>query len=393
MRIIHICPDEKFIDAVWETFESLEPGKNRYLVLGDDRELRYISKARVEFIGKQPWNNQKLYIQLREASCVILHSLNIEHIRLINSRYMEDVNFVWLGFGYDYYDYIAGSVSGLCLSRTAALVRSSKQGVIQWLSKCAKKAKLRGVLVRYLKRKAIKRINFFSPVLEVEYDLVKAAFFSSTNFPKVARYNYGVNAKFFDALGCQEAVIPGPNILLGNSANPTNNHIEAIELLADLELGGRLVITPLSYGYRDRSYIEKVCKYGRQKLGDNFKPLVGFLPYQEYVDLLSSCGFVLMNHKRQQALGNIQMQVARGATVFLRKENPIYSWYEEIGVIVCDIDSISSCRGIVDLALDLVVCDMNRRIVVENFGWNAHLNRTRKFIEQVTYPLLSKPTF
>ncbi|MDZ7680670.1 MAG: hypothetical protein U5J63_02895 [Fodinibius sp.] len=40
----------------------------------------------------------------------------------------------------------------------------------------------------------------------------------------------------------------GSNILLGNSSSATNNHLEAFELLQNLELRDRKVVTPLSYG-------------------------------------------------------------------------------------------------------------------------------------------------
>lgn len=383
MRLIHICPDEKFIDAAWEAFEAVEPGKSRYLVLGDERELRHISRAPVEFTGKKPWRDQELYKILRNASCVILHSLNGNNVRLVNSKYARSINFVWVGFGYDYYDTIAGSVSGLYLSRTAELLHSRSCSLKEQLSRWLR-VKPRGVLLKHWRRKAINRINYFSPVLEAEYELVKASFRGNANFPNLARYNYGVNAKLFEKLAEEEGTKLGPNILLGNSSNPTNNHIEAIDLLSGLNLGERMVIAPLSYGHADDRYIESVCSYGVQKLGDNFKPIMGFLPYEEYVDLLSSCGIVLMNHKRQQALGNLQMQIARGATVFLRRDNPVFAWYDGMGVVVRDIENISGCRSISDMVLDFDSSNSNRRIVVENFGWNMHLNLTRRFIDQVT---------
>lgn len=382
MKLVHICPDEKFIDAAYETFETLEPGKNRYLFLGSERKLRHITRTPIEFTGHQPWKNAYLYKELNDASAVILHSLAGDLRKFASSKFATGINFVWVGFGYDYYGFIFDSTSDYYLNKTAELVNLSRGGPIQQLFGSAYHT-LRRTVRQQAQRRAISRISYFSPVLESEYSLVKRAFPDMNSFPKQAQFKYGVNAKMFDKLPSTGNTQLGPNILIGNSANPTNNHVEAIDLLADIDLADRAVIVPLSYGYNNSLYIKSVCSYGKERLGSRFKPLTEFLSYQDYADLLESCSFVLMNHKRQQALGNIQMQIARGASVFLRRESPVFDWYQNMGVSVFDIEGISSARSIADLAISTDDRDRNCAVVAKNFNLSAHLKRTRAFINEI----------
>src|SRR5690554_5505015 len=189
MSFIHLCPDEKFIDAAWDTFETLAPGQSRYWVHGEQRELRNIHRATIEFVGKEPWAKKDLYEPLREASCVILHSLDGVHAKLVASRLSRGVNFVWVGFGYDYYDLIFPSVSDLYMDLTTETLKGLSKGRIRGPLKALRR-KLGRELYKYKRRKAIKRLNYFSPVLESEYNLVKLAFRSHFKFPRPARYNY-----------------------------------------------------------------------------------------------------------------------------------------------------------------------------------------------------------
>jgi len=124
--------------------------------------------------------------------------------------------------------------------------------------------------------------------------------------------------------------LSGSDILLGNSATSTNNHVEAMQVLAKLGMEGRKVIVPLSYG--DMRYQEKIIKIGEKILGKSFIPLINYMPLSEYDQAVSNCGNLIMNHIRQQAIGNISSALLRGGRVFLRPENPIYKFYTRMGV-------------------------------------------------------------
>lgn len=121
------------------------------------------------------------------------------------------------------------------------------------------------------------------------------------------------------------------NIQLGNSAHPEGNHIEAMEILADQDLGERKVIVPLSYGKPE--YRDIILSVGRQLLGDKFQPLTEFMPLDAYNEIVGQCGVVVMNQYRQQGLGNIMASLWRGDVVFLASE-VVYNSYREFGLSV-----------------------------------------------------------
>ncbi|HAH49907.1 MAG TPA: 4-alpha-L-fucosyltransferase, partial [Balneola sp.] len=70
------------------------------------------------------------------------------------------------------------------------------------------------------------------------------------------------------------------NILVGNSSDPGNCHLEMFralkEELAKKGLQNYNIVCPLSYGSDDHA--EKVIKKGELLFGSNFMPLTNFLP-------------------------------------------------------------------------------------------------------------------
>jgi len=79
-------------------------------------------------------------------------------------------------------------------------------------------------------------------------------------------------------------------------------------------------------------YQEQIIQMGEEILGESFIPLTNYLSLPEYNQTVSGCGNLVMNHIRQQAMGNISSALLRGGKVFLRLENPIYKHYTRMGV-------------------------------------------------------------
>jgi len=160
----------------------------------------------------------------------------------------------------------------------------------------------------------------------------------------------------------------GPDVLLGNSASPTNNHLEALSLLRErLPPGGRLV-APLSYGKAPRGYAQAVVEAGRDALGVRFEPLTEWLPIAAYNARIASCGWVIMNHRRQQAVGNICAALYRGATVYMRRDNPLYGFFTDLGVALLAIEALEADRGVPLLPLTAEQQQRNRGAIEARYG-------------------------
>jgi hypothetical protein len=103
---------------------------------------------------------------------------------------------------------------------------------------------------------------------------------------------------------------------------------------------------------------------------------------QDYYLKISSCSVCIMNHLRQQALGNISMMLFWGAKVFLNNDNILYKYLKDSGFFVYPIDDI--CR-LGDIALaDLSENEKktNRDLVKKIWSRDAILNKIKKLIEQ-----------
>src|SRR5690606_6968304 len=99
--------------------------------------------------------------------------------------------------------------------------------------------------LNYGKISAIKKINFFAPVIKKDYDLLRTAL--NGPFPQYTSWNYG-NLEDHHLRDFYYKKVEGHNILVGNSATFTNNHIDAFKLMINNISTESKVIVPLSYG-------------------------------------------------------------------------------------------------------------------------------------------------
>lgn len=128
----------------------------------------------------------------------------------------------------------------------------------------------------------------------------------------------------------------GLNILLGNSANPSNNHIEAMKHLLPYKDQNIKIFVPLSYG--DKEHANMVISKGREWFGEKLVPLTEFMAFNQYLEFLKSLDIAIFNHQRQQAMGNIITLLGMGKTVFIRSDVSQWDLFEKVGVEVFDIN-------------------------------------------------------
>jgi hypothetical protein len=297
-------------------------------------------------------------------------------------RCSSKVNFLWIGLGFDYYDLIVNDKLNLLGPLTREIV---DKYVPSWSR--PKKSKSIKTLVRKLvysnmdKVEAIKRIRWFSPVLDNEYQLLRDSLPLETPYPDFIDWNYGVTAQLIES-ELSGLSVEGSNVLLGNSASPFNNHFEAFALLKTIEIPVHSsVIVPLSYG--NNQYREKVIEYGSKLFGKRFVPITDFMPFKDYMRLVSTCSTVIMNHNRQQAGGNIASALYMGAKVFLNSSNHFYEHYTNYGATLFDIEQLTGGGGILGQPLETSIVDKNRAIVRSLRARSVLEEKTRKLIQTV----------
>jgi len=109
--------------------------------------------------------------------------------------------------------------------------------------------------------------------------------------------------------------------------------------LAKVDYGSRKILMPLSYGGNDY-YVNKVIETGKILLGDNYEPIIDFMPLQQYNKLLLSSSTYIYGNFRQEAFGNILTGLYVGATVFMEGTSPLLHDLKQKGFLLFSLDQL-----------------------------------------------------
>lgn len=372
MKTLHIIHDEKFIDTAHRLFEAVSPGNNQFLLISESGAITYIKETPVKIISKKELLNASFLSTLTHYDMVVLHYLDNIKLQLLACA-PQNVKFVWLGWGADYYYLIYSNPCELLKPLTQHIYNKHRKPIIiRIITKV-----IRELLSSKISRsEVINKVSYFAPVLLEDYQLLKNAL---PNFkPQFLSWNYGTLED--DMIkGLEEVSISGNNILLGNSATYSNNHFDTLELLKSIPLSDRKIYCPLSYG--NSSLKKDIIKRGKRLYGEDFIPVTDFMPIEQYVQLISSCSIVIMNHLRQQALGNIVIMMYLGAKVFIDKKNPIYSFFKKEGAFVYSLNEFVSEYP---NRLDMVSVEQNRHVLQRHWSRKVILEKTKLLIDTVT---------
>lgn len=152
-------------------------------------------------------------------------------------------------------------------------------------------------------------------------------------------------------------------ILAGNSGNPSNNHHEILSKLVSVRDMKIKIICPLSYS-GNNAYINSIVAAGDSIFGNKFIPLLEFITPENYLDLLWNADIAIMNHDRQQGIGNILPLLYFGKKVFIRSDTTTYRYLSEIGCRLYDLLPVKSFNN-QELSLDHDELDANHKIIGE----------------------------
>ncbi|MEL7834406.1 TDP-N-acetylfucosamine:lipid II N-acetylfucosaminyltransferase [Fodinibius sp. Rm-B-1B1-1] len=381
-EILHITKDEKFIDGAYYLFEKAFPNRNRFVVLKPpaDPPIRYLNKklvAKAEFKIISRSTIKQLADRSSEYSVTVLHGLNNEHALIYSSAVFKD-RFMGIIHGGEIYN------SGLM---DIVLMGDETKKLYQNTSQTTFIERAKNLLrkIKYRNHKYPKQVDLLHILYQMQV-------FGS--LPGISYQKY-INEKIYNPfvqhipfsyypidfiISDKDLRVQGKDILLGNSASATNNHLEAFELLSSINLGDRKIITPLSYG--SEKYAKAIVDEGQKLFGDQFVPLNKFLPIDEYNRVISHCGIVIMNHYRPQAMGNIIAALYMGAKVFLNTTN-VYEYFKGLGchIFLIDEDLTSQKKPFELLSSNQVM--HNRAVLEELLSTAVLVEEMRKAFKDI----------
>jgi len=332
-KILHLATDEKFISAAEYLYERAFPSQNVFFVVLPDKrnyKLRFLKeKENYYFFTENKKALSYITEQLDEYDLVVLHGYDIFKSLVVNKR--KDVIYNWLLWGAEIYNWHKVFKSSIYGNETQKIL--IKESIIKSVFRPVYHLIKYGVFnIHEFKFATISYIDYLSIIHIEDYELFRNKGVVGENTKHLKYTYYPIEFILGDNT---DMIVTDNNILLGNSSSHSNNHIEAFKILKKLDLKGRNVITPLSYGIKE--YGEIIVKSGKEYLGDRFVPLTEFMSLQEYNNIMQTCGIVVMNHYRQQAIGNILASMWMGAKVFLDERNSFYHYLKRLGCIVYSI--------------------------------------------------------
>jgi dTDP-N-acetylfucosamine:lipid II N-acetylfucosaminyltransferase len=363
--IVHLFEDQKFVDGAIENFENSSPGKNKYIIFSNNKELKYVSRKEQTLIV--PNSSYKLDLDLIYKNCqlLIIHFLTPIKLYVLKNKPLH-IKVLWSIWGSDAYDHF------------------SDQNFFEPLTNNVRRKSL------FQLRQSFSLYTFYHLVryrvkpLKHEFKLLQLVDYVSTVLPyefKIIKKEFGLMAKYIDynyrvKLNRSSNIFLGNSILIGNSATFSNNHLDVFDIIKDTN---KKLIVPLSYGaYGYKEYKELVISEGIKIFQDAFTPIENFIPLDKYNQLILSCNTMIMHHIRQQALGNIYMALYFGMRVFLNNKSITYKYMKDVGMIIFELEKDIDLVG-VELNKDQK--DINRELVTKLQGEKAIMRKTKGIID------------
>jgi hypothetical protein len=179
----------------------------------------------------------------------------------------------------------------------------------------------------------IKNIGNIITYIKGDYCYAVEWFGSKANYHECIMYSSNLY-KEYKAPSKQHS---GINIQVGNSADPSNNHLEIFDKLEAFKEQDIKIYAPLSYG--NQVYAKQVIAEGKKRFSDKFEALTEIMSFDQYLAFLGKIDIAVFNHKHQQAMGNTITLLGLGKKVYMRSDVTQWEFFKEHGMVIFDIEN------------------------------------------------------
>ncbi|WP_411682044.1 TDP-N-acetylfucosamine:lipid II N-acetylfucosaminyltransferase [Clostridium thailandense] len=334
---LHIMYDSQFCDKFIKFVNSnYKQQEHKFIIIyNKDEKLKFMNIENIENVEilDMRYDLKKLLYYIDRCSKVFIHYL-FDYFCVLVCKFNIKKSMNWMLWGGDLYNYIDLEMYE---PMTKNLLRNFGIDTNNNVNKNT---------IEYVFRKAtIRRIKYILTDIEGDYNKIRENFITAAS-RKSFLYPQPVE---FEKYKCSDLSVNNLlvnnkykyTILLGNSASPANNHLDIIYKLSKLIDSNFSVIVPLSYGGYDM-YVKKVVNEGKKLLGDRFIPLLKYMEAKEYFNIISKVDIGIFYQNRQQAGGNIIALLYAGKNVFVKKENTLFKYLTNMGLMLYDASSINN---------------------------------------------------
>lgn len=319
MNLHLVTNNPVYIDLFINKAENLSTNENLYIRLKPIHGKNYVESGKVQQSSVQ---EALKILKIQKIKRVIIHFLDnyaIEFLKHIDS----DIEIFWMFWGADGYRH-PKLKKDLYLPKTEKFMDEFES--LKFKGKI--KRRLKDLKLGHKLNRAFSKIDYCCTQVKGDYDLIKSASRSTRMKHLFFSYN-GINFKNieFPAINSENGI----SILLGNSASPTNNHLDVLNNLINYRDKIDRIVCPLSYS-GDSKYVEKVISMGEKEFGGKFIPLIDFLPYENYLKIVEPLDMGIFFHTRQQAYSNTLFMLSRGKKILMNERSPLFKMYKDFGV-------------------------------------------------------------
>ena len=358
IKVLHFVVDDKFIDGEMDAFDGDGRFFNEYVLVVDSKDYQ-ISKINKSEKIKLIYSYRKAREILKQGDYDVVFFVSLLNYHIINSV-PDNKIVIWWAFGYDIYGPNRFIDIPLFKPLTNHYVNSFS--LTTRIKSFLKKSPFLLNIIQGNKDIAIRKIHYFQPPIPFEYKLMqKYDGFTAKQFyyPKSHYYSY-LNGE----LPCHNH-----DIIVGNSATETNNHLDVWARIQPFVPNSSRVIFPINYGHlKYADYLEKTI--GGKTPNAVF--LKNFLPKEEYLNLIGSSGYAVYGVLREQAMGGINRCLANGVKLFLYRDSIPFKYLKELGCVVFAIEDIDDSSFNTPLSIEQA--QINRRC----------LNKDSDYVNKIT---------
>lgn len=330
--ILHLLGESKFDSLIMNQMEECYPGENIFLLFSVNRSLNIfepIYRDRILFQEDFP------SIDFRNIDGIIIHYLSIAKAELLRSI-PNNIPVACNIWGGDFYNFLPEFRQNLYSALTKKYLNHTRKRPRFYY--ILKDSILFPISHNYkLWEKAVEKSKIFSTVIPYEKSLVEKYFNSNSKYLNLPTYSL---EKVLNTDNYESTILTKEKfqmkILIGNSGNPTNNHLEILHFVKSLNAENISVHLPLTYG--DNDYIKHICKTGNYLLGKKFCPVLNHLNNTDFFNFINCFNIFIFNNYRQQGVGTIILALWSGGKIYLSNKNVTSSFYRDMGLKIFSIE-------------------------------------------------------
>lgn len=311
--ILHVVTADKFIPPYIDFIsQNFDPEDHRFFVLHEDARYPIPASPRIATrsqFGTRVSALAAVSLEMHRAGKIILHGLfsqDLTRLLFLQPWLLRKCH--WVIWGGDLY------------------CHETPDRTLAWR-------------IRELVRTpVIRRIGHLVTYIEGDAELARRWYGARGAYTECLAYT----SNLYNDLPPADSPHRGTHIQIGNSADPSNNHLELLQALLKFRDEDIRIYAPLSYN--NQTYADQISRIGADMFGDRFVPLRKFMSHPEYLAYLADIDIAVFNHRRQQAMGNIITLLGLGKTVYLRPDVSSWKTLADKGLRVLDVETLDLRR-------------------------------------------------